>query len=260
MEKNAEIITSRSNPLCVHLKKLGSEKSYRYEHCEFLCDGEKLLNEALEFGIQINTVLSSKVLNFTLPDNIRFHRVKEDVINSISPLKNSQGLLFTCKIPEKIDCDFSFGTHILLDNIQDPGNIGTIIRSACAFNINTVLLTSGCADIYNPKTLRASMGAIFKQKIVCIRNDELIELKQSGIKFLGAMNNKTSVDIIKSDLSNSIIIIGNEGQGLSDHIISICDDFIKIPISPNCESLNAATAASIILWESYKIYKRTNLE
>jgi len=238
----------------MHFKKLGSDKSYRYEHGEFLCDGEKLLKEALESNIQIITILTSKVLNFKLPKTVRMYFVKSDLINSLSPLKNSQGLLFTCKMSGSEAYTRFDDTCVLLDNIQDPGNIGTIIRTACAFDIPAVFLTDGCADIYNPKTIRATMGAIFKQKVRYLSQEDLIKLKNTNIKFHGASNIPTATNINEVDFKKSLIIIGNEGQGLSPNIESLCDDFMKIPISSNSESLNASAAAAILLWEASKKY------
>ena len=250
MEKNVETITSRSNPVCVHIKKLGSDKSYRHKCGEFLCDGEKLLKEAIDSGAEVITVLTSKVLKFTLSAETQVYNVKNDLIDSLSPLKNPQGVLFTCNISDRSNTDFSTGTFILLDNIQDPGNVGTIIRTAGAFEIPGIIVTKGCADIYNPKTIRASMGAIFKQKIIYMDHDEIINIKQTGLKLLGASNDTSSIDLTDIDLTDSIIIIGNEGQGISNRLLSHCDELIKIPISQKCESLNAATAASIIIWEA----------
>jgi len=144
------------------------------------------------------------------------------------------------------------GTHLLLDNIQDPGNVGTIIRSALAFGIKSVILTEGCADIYNPKTLRASMGATFKQRIISKDINEITELKKSGVRLIGTSSDSTSVNISKTDFSNSIIILGNEGQGISKQLLSLCDEIVTIPLSSDCESINVAAATSIIMWEASK--------
>jgi len=252
VDKSVEIISSRTNPICVRFKKLGSDKTYRYECGEFLCAGEKLLKEAVESSIKINTVLTSKSINIELPGDIRLIKIKEDLIDYISPLKKSSGPLFTCQMLQINKIYDPIGTYILLDNIQDPGNVGTILRTACAFEISGVILTEGCADIYNPKTVRASMGSIFKQNINLMTNDEIIDLKTSGLKIYGAINNDSSVNIDQIDFNRSVIIIGNEGQGISDQLLSHCDMHVKIPISKKCESLNAATAASIIIWEASK--------
>jgi len=144
------------------------------------------------------------------------------------------------------------GTYILLDTVQDPGNVGTIIRSAHAFGICGVILTEGCADIYNPKSIRASMGAIFKQRIFNLDLNKINALKNKGLRFICASNDKNAIEYDKTDLKNTIIIIGNEGQGIKDEFHEICDEIVKIPVVDDCESLNAAVAASILMREIYK--------
>ena len=250
MEKNVEKLTSRSNPTSKHVKKLGTSLSYREEQRQFFCDGEKLFNEAINFGADIEIVITSKDITQVLPEKTRIYHASNDLIDSLSPLKNSQGLLFTCNIPPDTDCDFLTGTHILLDNIQDPGNAGTIIRSAHAFGIKSIILTKNSVDIYNPKTIRATMGAIFTQKIYVMNMEEIKKIKQTGANLIGTSNEKTSTDITKVKLSNSIIIFGNEGQGISNELLAQCDILVRIPLLNNCESLNVAIAAAIIMWEN----------
>jgi len=251
MDSSVEKITSRSNKICIHMKKLGKSKSYRDEHRQFICDGLKLLDEAVSSGIDIDVVISSKTIDFQLPVSTRIYHADEDLIDSISPLQNSQGLLFVCNYPQDSNCDFNIGTHILLDDIQDPGNVGTIIRSAYAFGICSVILTDGCADICNLKTIRASMGAVFRQRIYRLDFDGIMVLKKEGMKFIGAENDDSSIDITKIKLSNVVVIIGNEGQGISKELLTLCDEMVKIPVAEGCESLNAAVAASIIIWEAW---------
>ena len=247
-----EIITSRSNPVCAHIKKLGRNRKYRDENGKFLCDGEKLLDEAIKSGTEIDIIITSKTLQCKLPEGTRVYHADLSLIESISPLKNPRDLLFSCKIPAVNDCSFYSGTNMLLDRIQDPGNVGNIIRSAHAFGLNCVILTEGSADIYNPKTVRASMGAIFKQRFHYIKKSEIHKLKKDGVKFIGTSINSSCTDITKEDLRNSVIIVGNEGQGISNELLAICDDMISIPMSSDCESLNVAVAASIIMWEAAK--------
>ena len=247
-----ENIASRNNPVCVHLRKLGKSKSYREEHEQLLCEGKKILEEALKSGIQIDIVLTTESLDYIFPEHTCVYLTQDNIIDSISPLQTSQGLLFVCRMPQSSECDLHTGTHLLLDNIQDPGNVGTILRSALAFGIKSVILTEGCADIYNPKTLRASMGATFKQQIISKDINELTELKKSDVRLIGTSSDSTSVNISKADFSNSIIILGNEGQGISNELLSLCDEIVTIPLSPACESINVAAAASIIMWESYE--------
>ena len=244
-------ILSRKNPLAVHIKKLGADKTYREESAEFLCDGIKLLEEAVLRGAEISAVLTAEPINFALPENTKVYNTSHDIINSVSPLKNPQKTLFICKskifeTPEII----SGKTYLLLDRIQDPGNAGTILRSASAFGIEAVFLTDGCADPHNPKTIRASMGAVFKQKTCKPGMSELITFKENGSKFIAAVLNDKANDVTRANLTGNIIVIGNEGQGISEEIFALFCDFVKIPISADCESLNAAVAASILIWEA----------
>ena len=247
-----EKLTSRRNPLCTHLKQLGENRGYRYEHREFLCDGIKLLEEAVNNGAEITNILTASHLPFPLPLEANVYYAERGLINSISPLKNAQDTLFSCKMPYQ-DSPAEFkGTHILLDGIQDPGNVGTIIRTANAFRISSVILTGGCADPYNPKTIRASMGAIFRQRIHHIKPAGLSVMLKSGVRFVGAVPGEGQYAVSNVVLCDSVIAIGSEGSGLSGEILSLCSDRVTIPVAPECESLNAAVAAAILMWESSK--------
>ena len=248
-----EKITSRRNPRCVHIKKLGANSDYRQSSGQFLCDGLKLLEEAVMCGAEIYEVLTAVNIPFPLPIDIRVYYTERSLIDSLSPLKSAQNTLFTCKIPKKAAIVTSSGTHILLDGVQDPGNVGTIIRTANAFGMKSVILTNGCADPYNPKTIRASMGAIFKQSIQYMSMDELVKLGNSGVRFIGATLGKDSKNISNIKYKDTIIVIGSEGRGISESITSICDEMITIPMAAECESLNAAVAAAIIMWEAKEI-------
>jgi len=247
-----EKLTSRSSRMYKHIKKLGKSKSYRDEHKLFLCDGEKLLDEALDSNAQIEVIITSKKIQSTVPSNIQVYLADDDLLNSLSPLKSSPGILFVCKFPQICDFTAGSGTHILLDSVQDPGNVGTIIRSAYSFGLGSIITNEGSADIYNPKTIRASMGAIFKQPIYHIDTINLTKLKLCGTKIIGTSNDKNCTDIVNADLSNSVIILGNEGQGVSKELLALCDEMITIPLSSSFDSLNVAIAASIIMWEAVK--------
>jgi len=245
-----ERITSRRNPLCVHIKKLGMDSGYREKSGEFLCDGLKLLSEAEHFGAEITSVLTSDHLPFPLPIDTKVYMTDNSLINSISPLKNAQKVLFTCKIPKSDTGRFASAAAILLDGVQDPGNVGTIIRTANAFGIKNIALTGSCADIYNPKTVRATMGAIFRQNICHLSINELRVLKDSDVKFIGAALNDDSKAVDEVNLKGAVIAIGSEGKGLSEDVLELCDEKVIIPISQDCESLNAAVAAAILIWSA----------
>ena len=245
-----ERITSRKNPVAVHMRKLASNRSYR-SHCnEFLCDGIKLLEEAISSDISISLILTSTGVPFPLSVDTRVYYTDRSLIDSISPLANAQDTLFVCKIPNNEETFDECGTHILLDSVQDPGNVGTIMRTANAFGLKSMILTGACADPYNPKTIRASMGAIFKQRFFTMNTDELSKLRKGGKRFIGAALLENSISISDVSLKDSIIVIGSEGSGLSAEILELCDQTVIIPIEPECDSLNAAVAAGIIMWET----------
>ena len=247
-----EKITSRHNPLCLHIKKLGQSRSYRYESGEFLCDGVKLLEEAVLSGAEICSVLTATEIPFPLSVDTRVYSTAQILLDSVSPLNNAQDLLFVCKMNSKRNIPFEAGTHILLDRMQDPGNVGTIIRTAGAFGIDSVIMTGECADPYNPKTIRASMGAIFRQYVCGMDLSELTALHDSGVKFIATAPDSTGTDIRKLCLPGAVIAIGNEGRGLSAGVLSLCDEKARIPVDPGCESLNASVAAAIVMWEAVR--------
>ena len=242
-------LTSRRNPLFAHIKKLAADSSYRKQCGEFLCDGIKLLEEAVGCGVEIPVVLCSSHIPFPLPLDTQLYYTDFSIINSLSPLKKPQNVLFTCKIPIApiMPKEALVGTHILLDSLQDPGNVGTIIRTANALGIDSVMLTGGCADPYNPKAIRGSMGAIFRQNVLYVSQNDLIGFKDSGMRIIGAALSDDCRNFTEISYDNAIIAIGNEGSGLSQSVLSICDDTIMIPIAQECESLNAAIAAAIIM-------------
>ena len=243
-----EKITSRRNPVLVHVKKLSSNRSYRLSHNEFVCDGAKILSEALSSGVEVKYVLAEHPYVHEIPDTVKVLLLGNGMLSSISALKNPHDLLFVCEIPDASPGDLSAGTYILLDNVQDPGNLGTIIRTADALSIDGVLLYGDCADVYNPKTIRASMGAVFRQRVFSVDVNVLRKLHK--LRIVGTSADNTAKCISNLDLRDSLIILGNEGQGISKGLLNLCEDMATIPISQKSESLNVATAASIIMWEA----------
>ncbi|MBO4831454.1 MAG: RNA methyltransferase [Oscillospiraceae bacterium] len=243
-----ERLTSRRNDRIVHMKKLGAERAYRRLCGEFICDGFKMLREAIDHGAEIVTVLTAGELPKGMPADADVFEVPGELLDHVSPLKTARDVVFSCRIPGESLPPKGDGI-IILERIQDPGNVGTVIRTANAFGIGTVILTGGCADIYNPKTVRATMGAIFRQRIIESELDGIRSLRDSGIRILGAALGSNSRDLRAVSLAGSAVAIGSEGSGLSDEMLAICDDRIVIPMSEECESLNAAVAASVIMWE-----------
>ncbi len=251
----AETITSRTNALCTHIRKLSSSASYRKETGEFLCDSPKLLQEALLWGGEIRCVVFTEGTELpNLKEEIRLVCVSSELMESISPMRAPQGVLFTCRMPRQVLPEVLAGDrYVVLDGVQDPGNVGTILRSLDAFDADGLILLHGCADLYNPKTVRATMGALFRRNVWTCTAEEMKEtLKKSAIPLYGAALRDDTVDAREVDYSRSAVAIGSEGRGLSDAVLALCEGTIRIPMSERCESLNAAIAASVLLWEMYR--------
>ncbi len=243
-----EHITSRKNRLIVHLRELGADRAFRRESGEYLCDGEKLLREAIESGAEVGEVLYAGESETALPDSVRQYTAPQELLEYVSPLKNSRGPLFTVRIAPPADAPIRHA--VLLENVQDPGNVGTVLRTANAFGIDAVILTGDCADPYNFKTVRAAMGALFRQRVIEAGREEAVALlHENGLKLYGAALSAQARDVRKTDLRGAAVAIGSEGQGLSGELLRLCDGEIIIPMLPHSESLNAAVAASVLMWE-----------
>ena len=246
-----ENITSRANPLLTHMKKLAADGGYRRQSGEFLCDSPKLLAEALAFHAPITAVVST---GGVAVEGARCATVPQDVMVSVSPMKTPQGVIFTVKLPALTPPEaLSPGRYVALDGVQDPGNVGTVLRTLDAFDGDGLLLLPGCADPFSPKTVRASMGAVFRRPVWTVTVQELSALAEnSGLPLYGAALRSDTVDAREVDLRRCIMAIGSEGRGLSDAVLALCRPTVRIPMSPRCESLNAAVAASVLLWEGYR--------
>lgn len=250
-----ERITSRTNPLMTHIRKLVSSRSYRRETGEYIGDGTKLLEEAVKWAVPLTAVVFTEGVEIPeLPEGVRCVEVPGDVMKSISPMEAPQGALFVAKLPETtLPEDLNGTRYIALEGVQDPGNVGTILRTADAYEADGVILLSGCADLFNPKTVRSAMGALFRVKAW---NTTLPELsaaaEKAGLPLLGAALRSDTVDAREADLKHAVVMIGSEGKGLSEEALAACDRTIRIPMSERCESLNAAIAAATLLWEGYR--------
>lgn len=248
-----EHITSRHNPLMGHIRKLVGSAAYRRATGEFLCDSPKLLQEALLWQAEITAVVTISPLP-RLPEHIRQVQVPEDIMSSISPVKTPQGVLFTCRLPQApLPRSLTGRRYVLLDGVQDPGNVGTILRTLDAFDADGLLLTGGCADPYGWKAVRSSMGAVFRRPIYSGTPEELAALlHRSDLPLYGAALREDTVDARQADYTRCVLAIGSEGRGLSREVLDLCDQTIRIPMSDRCESLNAAIAAAVLLWESWR--------
>ena len=250
-----EWITSRKNPLLVQIRRLASSRGARRSAGMFLGDGVKLLEEALKWGAPLETVVYSEGLDGPeLPPEVRTVRVPEDVMASISPMRTPQGMLAVCRLPDTALPEMLPGSrYVVLDGVQDPGNVGTVLRTADAFGCDGVLLLTGCADPYSVKTLRSSMGAVFRMPVWCTDAAAMRQrLTAAGLPLYGAALRDDTEDVRALDLRRCAIAIGSEGRGLTEQVLAMCDKTVRIPMQAHCESLNAAMAAAVLLWEAYR--------
>lgn len=243
-----QFLSSRKNPLLQQVKKLLSSKKEREAAGLFAADGVKLLEEAVRFCPELHTVILSEGVEAAVPETVRVIRVPEDVMAWISPMETPQGALFLCRLPERKPFSPAPGM-LLLDGIQDPGNLGTILRTADALNVPAVLL-EGCADPYSHKVIRASMGAVFRtQPVISTWNEVKDACKEAGIPIAVTALSPRARDIREADLSSMALVIGSEGRGVRQEILQSAQQELIIPMNPHCESLNAAIAAAIVMWQ-----------
>ena len=186
----------------------------------------------------------------SLPEDVRLVEVPADLMRSVSPMEAPQGALFLARIPDRTVPEALSGRRYLaLEGVQDPGNVGTILRTADAFGW-TVFLLPGCADLYNPKTVRSAMGVHFRRAAYQASLEEAAALVRSaGLSLYAAALRQDTADVRRVDLRRCAVIIGSEGRGVSPAALALCDRTVKIPMSETCESLNAAAAAAVVLWE-----------
>ncbi|OEH84436.1 hypothetical protein BHU72_09465 [Desulfuribacillus stibiiarsenatis] len=260
------VIQSQDNAKIKKLKKL-HQKKYREEFGAFIIDGEKLLEEAL-----CNNLQSQKysVKEIYISESFVFERLNEDMIgdkpvyqvedklfSQISTVKSPKGCLAVVEKHESmqgydwiLNSDQAAQLIIILDQVQDPGNVGTIIRIADAVGAKAVILGAGCADPYNEKTIRAAMGSIFHVPV--IEEDlhtAIQQLKEVGFHFIGADIVGDSYDTIDTLPEKVALVMGSEGNGISEEIRSLIDSFITIPMPGKAESLNVSVATGIIAFD-----------
>lgn len=243
-----EHITSKQNPFCKHVKKLRANRAYRYAQRLFLADGVKLVGEALRWGDVETVILREDVALDGIPAQVRTVIVPQGVMQELSRMDTPQGAIAVCRMPIMAEYSLQPGS-LILDGIQDPGNLGTILRTADAFDIPVILL-DGCADPYGEKTVRASMGAVLRTPPVQTSCDEMLAAaKAAGLPICVTALSDTAKDIRKIDLQRCLTVIGSEGQGVRQAVLDAADIHAIIPMQPRCESLNAAVAAAIVLWQ-----------
>ncbi len=271
-----EIITSRQNPTIVKIRKL-TDKKYREAERLFRFDGIKLCVEAILSGVELEYILLDRERcdevhariydmcgKYPEDTGARVILLENSLFDTVSEEKSPEGVISVGKYIDKFHKIATINKEdelfcrngdrvMLLEDIRDPGNLGTIMRSASALGIDTLVLCGDCADIYGSKVLRGSMGAVFRLNTVRVRDGAAAveALRSSGRRVFAAAldDNAVSLDDIKLT-SNDCVVIGNEGHGLSSDIIAACDGCVIIPMSAGSESLNAAIAAVIFMWET----------
>ena len=266
-----EIITSRNNPKVQFAASLKDKKA-RKEAGIFYFEGRKLFLEAISKSVPLVSVFCTesnlKTVEEALPkqNDVAVYMVNDSVYGKLTDEKAPEGIFCLAKtidkyhnfstiyIPEK-NGGQNPPSRMMLCSLRDPGNLGTVIRACAAFGCDELILTEDCADIYNAKTVRASMGMLFNLKIRTVSDPiKTVEcLKASGQSVLAAALHHDSLSLFSvKEPEKACFIIGNEGHGLSDEIIDACSGSVIIPMQPGTESLNASIAASILLYEQFR--------
>lgn len=249
-------IESKNNNLFKEIKKL-KEKKYRTQKNQFLIEGLRFVDEAIKASAKIEKLLYTESFKEKHSDilegneDIEQIMLSENLLKELSFTEKPQGIVAVVTMEKKVIS--SGDIVVLVDKVQDPGNMGTIIRTAHAVDAVAIIVTKGTVDIYNDKTLRSTMGSIFKMPIIEDENLSLIkELKGEGFKLV-VSSLQGENNFFEEDLKGKIIIaVGNEGNGVSEEVYSLADKKVKIPMPGNAESLNVAVATSIMLYEKIR--------
>lgn len=254
-----QIITSKDNDIIKSVRKL-KEKKYRDQNSEYIVEGIKMIKEAIleEAVIKLIIVCEDNVNSGAIDKKLLYEIAKYECIyvnkkifSLITDVQNPQGILAVIeKQNSEENIDYKQDVIVVLDGIQDPGNLGTILRTIDSVGLNQVIVSKETADAYNPKVVRSTMGAIFRVNI--IESDNLLEtlknLKKHKYKVM-ATSLETQNSIYDVDYSKKVIVIGNEANGVSEEILDYSDEKIKIPMLGKTESLNASVATAVILYE-----------
>lgn len=245
-------ITSPSNERFKYFKSLSSKKA-RTENGEYIVEGIKSVNDALSSNREITAVIACEdvLSEINIKDGVPLYVIPKRLAEKLTDTKTPQGVFAVLKIESKKFLSKENGLYVYCDTISDPGNLGTIIRTADSAGFDGVLLSEGCVDVYNPKTVRSCMGSFFHIDIITdIDEAELISFKEKGGKLYGGILSGETEDYREPSYDGNIIItVGNEANGISEKIKKLCNP-IKIPIYGKAESLNAAVAASIMMYEA----------
>ena len=264
-----DCITGKTNPTVMKIAKLMQKKARKEERL-FTLDGTKLFIEAYNFGARIEYVVieDTAQLQVDVIDKVfdlkkkrtKVLCVNKAVFSKLTEEFSPQGIITVCKFLDT-GSDFLCETIddsdkiMAFESVRDPGNIGAILRNAAAFGVDRLILSSDCADVYSQKVLRAAMGAIFKVKLHIVDNlsDALNSLKDKR-RIVSTTLGENSLKLGECQINkNDVFVIGNEGHGVSQETIDLSDETMFIPMCENTESLNAAVATAILMWELYKL-------
>ena len=242
-------LTSRRNPVLARIRALGADAAARREAGVLVGDGIKLLREALAAGYTPETVLWAEEAALPLPEGVAQYVLPTELLHWVSPLKNSPGPVFTVSFPQW-DAGAPAKTVLALEGVQDPGNVGTVLRTANALGVDVVALVGSCADLWHPKTVRATMGAVFRQRTLVTDLAGLLDfLEAQELPLYGAALSPEARDVRRVDLRRACVAVGSEGQGLSRELLGRCQGQVILPMEPGSESMNAAVAAALLMWQ-----------
>ena len=253
-----QVITSKDNECVKEIKKL-KEKKYREQEKKYIVEGIKLVQEAIFENANIDKIVvcedcanDGSLEKALLYEIAKFNcvYVTKKIFDTITDVSNPQGILAIINKKENLELSFDEDIIVALDGIQDPGNLGTILRTLDSTNLKQIILSESTADPYNPKVVRSSMGAIFRVNIIQSKNlvETLEKIKKNKYKIM-VTSLETENSIYDTDYNKKILVIGNEANGVSKEVLELADEKVKIPMLGKTESLNAAVATSIILYE-----------
>ncbi len=251
-------VSSSGNPLIKHITSL-KQKKYRYEFNQYIIEGAKSIREATKYGVKLDYILIAREQLELMHEFKEYPGdvvlVENNIFKKLSEEKNPQGIMAVARFySHSLDDIAENGkAFLVLDRIQDPGNMGTLIRSADAFGVDGILLSSGCCDVYSPKVVRATMGSIFHIPFVYEDMDSIMNAMSKNDVFVIGTSPHAAEVIKDADIRlPAAVVLGNESVGMDDNILLKCDGKVKIDMKGRAESLNVAVAGSIIMYEIFK--------
>ncbi|MGM9551219.1 MAG: TrmH family RNA methyltransferase [Clostridia bacterium] len=255
-----QLITSRQNNI-VREAKLLSTKQGRDKECKFIIEGYRSVSDAYKKGAKIEYLLISDNCTYDLSmfKSVKTYILAPKIFEYVSDTVTPQGIMAICNMEEVSFSDVTLNDKslvIVCENLQDPGNAGTIIRTADAVGAACVIMTKGCVDIYNQKVVRSVMSSLFSVKVIRNKNIDSVFgfLKNNKIKSIAGALSKDSCDLFDADLrGKSAIFIGNEGNGLTEDTVKRCDIKVTIPMLGGAESLNASVAGAVMMYEHVRV-------